>query len=502
MCDNNCTCEGSCGDDCECKKPKHNELELKRFRKAHAEITKRYQDLLLVEDPIEFKDESEAASSFEKMMLRFFKGDLKPEDPECEFILRMWEQVAQYAVGKFMLTRDLDTEFTFGCDICGDCCKGRSDNAINVHLHELLNIAEFLHMPVQEVVDQFMYVTYSNRNRPMFELANIPGQSIGGADYCSFLVSKPEAEVIPGGDPAKLVQVCMINDVKPGTCALFPLGRVQEYTREGEGYSEADIIYMIQHSGCQDKLICQPQKHTIREFISGTSLDKHDLLFDEYQNSLNAYEKHIMPVIAKLEKAKGPAVGQIYEKVMETMTGLMITWKEGSTMDGKELTKVEFLKFLTESYIHLGEEDSLLNILIDSFVEVDEGIMSGRFPLVAMEPLTRFFTMETASFLGGLLTFDEKEISNITKTIDEVMVKYEVPEDMRKPYTPEMALDQLEQLAKSGELGEETERALNAVNAIKGIQQSLNDPNLNNDDKRKLLKKALEGHLPSNFTLS
>ena len=99
-----------------------------------------------------------------------------------------------------------DAHFSFACNGCGDCCRGREDIVLSGF--DLWRIAARLRLPPQIVAP-----VKENRNN------------------CPFLA----------GDR------CAIHDAEPLVCALYPLA--QEISRKGQ------VSYFLQPTGCGGQVI-------------------------------------------------------------------------------------------------------------------------------------------------------------------------------------------------------------------------------------------------------
>lgn len=98
----------------------------------------------------------------------------------------------------------LGDTFRFDCDMCGDCCRKRSE-PILVTGADIFRAAQALDVTIEEVLDKYLegYVG-GDSHVPLYVLT----ERLDGS--CKFLCKGK----------------CMIHQNKPAVCALFPLGRM------------------------------------------------------------------------------------------------------------------------------------------------------------------------------------------------------------------------------------------------------------------------------------
>ena len=116
-------------------------------------------------------------------------------------------------------------EFTFECQRCGKCCKGRDTDKILVSPLDIYNGAKYLGITAEEFIDKYV----------SFHTGSSSGMIIGTlkADYkgaCKLLTYE--------GSHAK----CMVHEKKPLICALHPLGIIHEGENTDE---EGNRLYIL-----------------------------------------------------------------------------------------------------------------------------------------------------------------------------------------------------------------------------------------------------------------
>ena len=119
-----------------------------------------------------------------------------------------------------------DAHFSFACNGCGDCCRGREDIVLSGF--DLWRIAARLRLPPQMVARGFCRASIGTVSHlPVLRLAPVKENR----NNCPFLTGNH----------------CAIHDAEPLVCALYPLA--QEISREGE------VSYFLQPTACGGRVI-------------------------------------------------------------------------------------------------------------------------------------------------------------------------------------------------------------------------------------------------------
>ena len=119
-----------------------------------------------------------------------------------------------------------DAHFSFACNGCGDCCRGREDIVLSGF--DLWRIAARLRLPPQIVARGYCRASIGTVSHlPVLRLAPVKENR----NNCPFLT----------GDH------CAIHDAEPLVCALYPLA--QEISRKGQ------VSYFLQPTGCGGQVI-------------------------------------------------------------------------------------------------------------------------------------------------------------------------------------------------------------------------------------------------------
>ena len=119
-----------------------------------------------------------------------------------------------------------DAHFSFACNGCGACCRGREDIVLSGF--DLWRIAARLRLPPQIVARGYCRASIGTVSHlPVLRLAPVKENR----NNCPFLT----------GDH------CAIHDAEPLVCALYPLA--QEISRKGQ------VSYFLQPTGCGGQVI-------------------------------------------------------------------------------------------------------------------------------------------------------------------------------------------------------------------------------------------------------
>ena len=127
-----------------------------------------------------------------------------------------------------------DSSFRFECDMCGKCCTSNTIDSILFKPYDIYKIAKGLNIKTEEVLDK--YAEFYIGGQSGFPIIRMLSNNNG---KCYFLKKY--------GNTA----LCGINDFKPGSCSLYPLGRaVITNKNTNENKDEKEVIYFLQDVNC------------------------------------------------------------------------------------------------------------------------------------------------------------------------------------------------------------------------------------------------------------
>ena len=127
-----------------------------------------------------------------------------------------------------------DSSFRFECDMCGKCCTSSTIDSILFKPYDIYKIAKGLNIKTKEVLDK--YAEFYIGGQSGFPIIRMLSNKNG---ICHFLKKY--------GNTA----LCGINEFKPGSCSLYPLGRaVTTNKNANENKDEKEIVYFLQDVNC------------------------------------------------------------------------------------------------------------------------------------------------------------------------------------------------------------------------------------------------------------
>lgn len=142
-------------------------------------------------------------------------------------------------------TLQMDDTFTFGCKMCGNCCRKRSEPIVMTGV-DVFFIAKALGIDTVEVAQKYL------------------NWNIGPDSKLPIATLR---ERLDGSCVLMRNSKCTIQNMKPVVCAIFPLGRMLS-PQTGE------YQYFFQPSGCAGD--GGDTKHTLREWLSGFGIEERD----------------------------------------------------------------------------------------------------------------------------------------------------------------------------------------------------------------------------------
>ena len=134
----------------------------------------------------------------------------------------------------------LDDTFQFRCRTCGKCCKNRHDLILTTR--DLYNIAGYFDRTMDYIVERYCDRFIGDTSRiPIVRL-----RPSGPEQACPLLRNKR----------------CLVHSVKPGICAIYPLGRGLKMEKTENGTAIPEVLeptYFMQTDACG----ARDQTHTL-----------------------------------------------------------------------------------------------------------------------------------------------------------------------------------------------------------------------------------------------
>lgn len=172
----------------------------------------------------------------------------------------------------------LDEKFKFNCTMCGKCCINRDD--ILLTSRDIFQISNALGLRISEFIKRYceVYVGPSSKV-PIVRL--LP---IGPTKRCPLLKGNK----------------CVVHNVKPVVCAMFPIGRCIEIddAEKGRELAVKNIQYILMDPHCGDN----SKEHTVREWLKGFNISTEDEYFVKWHQTLVGLSRFIYENESKMDE--------------------------------------------------------------------------------------------------------------------------------------------------------------------------------------------------------
>lgn len=134
--------------------------------------------------------------------------------------------------------------FDFRCTCCGACCRYRED--ILLSAYDVMRIQKYLGIDFQTLLEKYCELYLGSTSK----LPIIRIKPKGDKRTCPFLYKNK----------------CVIHEVKPMVCALFPVGRVTKLDQEN---GKPEMMYFVQQIDCGAKDI----RNNLQDWVSNCVTD-------------------------------------------------------------------------------------------------------------------------------------------------------------------------------------------------------------------------------------
>ena len=179
----------------------------------------------------------------------------------------------------------IDEPFMFNCTMCGKCCRNRDD--ILLTPKDVFRMAKELNILIGEFIKQYCEVYIGSSSK----IAVIRLQSVGIDRRCPLLKGNR----------------CSVHDVKPGVCAMFPIGRcisLEDKSVYDAELTPDDIKYIFTNPNCGDKR----KVHTVREWFKDFNMSAEDEFFIKWQQTVAILSQFIHDNESKMPQEKIEAI--------------------------------------------------------------------------------------------------------------------------------------------------------------------------------------------------
>lgn len=159
---------------------------------------------------------------------------------------------------------DRDSTFDFKCNACGACCTNSTIESIVFRAYDVFNLSIGLNIEPSDVVEKYGNVYLGpTSGLPVIQLKSVALET--PESMMNLLLTGKPSTVCPFLKNKK----CSVHTHKPGSCRLYPLGRMVQTSKEDTDKNEGlETIYFLQKNTlCGDT----GEKHTIDEWLNGAS---------------------------------------------------------------------------------------------------------------------------------------------------------------------------------------------------------------------------------------
>lgn len=164
----------------------------------------------------------------------------------------------------------LDDIFVFHCTQCGKCCIHRED--ILLSPKDLFNIAKKFQITPENALEQYCETYIGCNSR--FPVVRLKPRGI--VKRCPLLKN----------------QKCLVHDVKPTVCAMFPIGRYLPLPADDdfpENPEKMSVGYIFNNPECGDG----SETHTVREWFHDFNIPLKDDYFFTWTKTQATLRKHL-----------------------------------------------------------------------------------------------------------------------------------------------------------------------------------------------------------------
>lgn len=147
-------------------------------------------------------------------------------------------------IKKLMELKKLEKQDTFRikCNECGECCKHRDD--ILLTPYDIFRICKFLQVTFDDFMGTYCELYIGSQSK-------LPVVRLRSSALCVFLMHGK----------------CMVHEVKPTVCALYPLGRLTGSDTEACG-----IQYFLQDTQCGTK----DQENVVEDWLKNLGAEHEE----------------------------------------------------------------------------------------------------------------------------------------------------------------------------------------------------------------------------------
>ncbi len=173
----------------------------------------------------------------------------------------------------------VDEPFKFNCTMCGKCCVGREDILLNAQ--DVFRLSKELDIHPKDFIKKYCEVYIGNDSK-MVIVRLLP---VGPYKICPLLQGHR----------------CIVHNVKPTVCAMFPIGRSIQLSPE-EAKEPQITLDRVQYIKIDPKCGDNKKTHTVREWLEQFGMSVDDTFFVEWQQLLMKVSMSMQILEKKLPK--------------------------------------------------------------------------------------------------------------------------------------------------------------------------------------------------------
>lgn len=214
-----------------------------------------------------------------------------------------------------LLNKKLDQnhKFEFKCNQCGKCCEDRSD--IILSAMDLHRIANYLCLDPESIIQRYCNIIIGHSSKlPLVVL-----KPVGRKKVCPFLNNRK----------------CSIHEVKPILCAIYPIGRIYEFSAD-----EPKVGYIFNDIECGEKGTFQ----TVAEWMKNIPSE------NDCSGIWQSFIKIASEIALYVEKNE-KMYGQLYELQMLLFSLLYLNYDSLELMAQNMENKIKMLIQLKKEFI-------------------------------------------------------------------------------------------------------------------------------------------------------
>lgn len=215
--------------------------------------------------------------------------------------------IAEKFVNGELQILDDESEFTVGCEQCGECCRDRED--ILLSAHDVFHLVKATKMPVEEMLKKYTesYLGHSSR-LPIVRIVyrfdylrarkimnSMPGSILSSITMQHYNVPKPPT-ICPFLGRKDNKSYCRVHEHKPSVCRIYPLGRTtgcnaDDFT-EKRDLSPKYFIQPMQEPLCpgMKNAVKNDTKSKVVDWVGGKEkksfADRYWILFNEFTQKI------------------------------------------------------------------------------------------------------------------------------------------------------------------------------------------------------------------------